>query len=137
MTAILTKIGQWIFLPGLVVLGGIWAISWLFLPPEEQMGGPVALGIILAAVVPIVFAALCTGQDFQTRAIILLGGSIGKLIMIVLLVMVVRRLQFPFADKNSFLIWLFLSYLILSSLGWFVVAVQVPTGRNSTGSGHR
>lgn len=137
MKDILTKIGQWILLPGLVSLVGISAISWLFLPVEERFGGPVAFAIILVAVVPLVFAALCTGRDFQSRAIILLAGSIGKLIMIVLLVMVARRLQLPFADKNSFLIWLFLSYLIVSSLGWYVVAVNVPTGGDSGGSGYR
>ncbi len=82
-------------------------------------------------VVPVVLVALVSKGSVGKRALILMGGSLAKVVTIVVLVLVVRRAMVPFAEKNSFLIWLFLSYLVVSPLGWFVVAAKALPGEES------
>ncbi len=90
-----------------------------------------AYGIILAGVLPVVLVALILSGSPRKRAVVLLGGSLAKLVIIGLLVFLARRNLLPFSEKTSFLIWLFLSYLVISSLGWFVVAAQGNPGKES------
>ncbi len=90
-----------------------------------------AYGIILAGVVPVVLVALIQGGSPRKRAVILLGGAFAKLFIIGLLVFLARRNHLSFSEKTSFLVWLFFSYLVISSLGWFVVAAQGNPGKES------
>ncbi len=122
--------------PVILVLGGFSIIGGLMDSLEigggDQLQAAVtAYLIILMGVVPVVLVALATEESIRKRALILMGGSLTKLLTIGILVLVVRRAFVPFADKNSFLIWLFLSYLVVSSLGWFVVAAKALPGEES------
>ncbi len=80
-------------------------IGWGFFPQDEATAGPVALLIMFAAVTPCPDALLgqTTPNPFDSPA----GGSLVKIVAICVMVLAVRRAQWPFADKNSFLIWLF------------------------------
>jgi len=122
------------FLPWVTAFLASFGIGWGLFPPDEANAGPVALVIMFAAVTPLVLTALLGQTTPQTRAIVLLGGSLVKIVAICLMVLAVRRAQWPFADKNSFLIWLFVSYLLTSSLGWIVVAARGPSGGDSGGT---
>ena len=119
-----------LFFGGFTIIGG--GMDLLELGEGDQLLTAVtAYGVIAMGVVPVVLVALATEESIRKRALILMGGSLTKLLTIGVLVLVVRRAHFPFADKNSFLIWLFLSYLVVSPLGWFVVAAKALPGEES------
>ena len=117
---------------GLGCFAAIGRVVGLFRHEEWQMNAAItAYGIILAGVLPVVLVALFQGGSPRKRAVGLLGGSVAKLVIIGSLVFLARRNLLPFSEKTSFLIWLFLSYLVISSLGWFVVAAQGNPGKES------
>lgn len=119
-----------LFLGGFAIIGGV--MDTLEVGEGDQLSAAVsAYLIILMGVVPAVLVALATEESVRKRALILMGGSLAKVVTIGILVLVFRRAMLPFADKNSFLIWLFLSYLVVSPLGWFVVAAKALPGEES------
>ncbi|GEM_PF-6651215 len=130
-------LGLYFLFPSLLAFLVITALGFALTPPEEAPGAPVGFAIIFLAVFPVVAFAVLMARDVQSRGIILLGGSFVKVVVILVLTLWVRAQLPAFGDKKSFLIWLFLSFLIVSSLGWFVVAARVPTGGESGGAGHR